>query len=115
MNFQGDIPAFIERPDQASIQYFLFGKALGQPGHTFAFQGHGHEYRCKVAAEQGFEVKVILFATQSVSDDSPQSGLMGVSQVGQRRRRGAEVSGSTRKRYENVLPHLLADELIWSQ
>ena len=112
MNFQRYVPAFVERPDQASIQYFLFGKALGQPSHTLAFQGHGHEHRCKMAAKKWFEVKVILFATQSVSDDTPQSGLMGVSEVGQCRRRGAEVSGRTRKGNENVLTHLLANELI---
>lgn len=84
MNFQGYIPAFIERSDQAPLQDLLLGEALGQPCYAFAFQSHGHEYRCKVAAEQWLEVQVIFFATQSVSDDTPQSRLMGISQVGQR-------------------------------
>lgn len=65
-----------------------------------------------MAAEEWLEVKVIFLATQPVSNDTPQPRLMGVRKVGQCRRRGAEVSGGTRKRHKNVFTHLLADELI---
>ncbi|MNC60075.1 hypothetical protein D3C75_1099310 [compost metagenome] len=68
-----------------------------------------------MAAEKWFEVKVIFLAMQSVSDDAPQSGLMGISEVRQCRWGSAEVGGGTRQRNENVLANLLADELIRGQ
>lgn len=82
MNLQRYIPALIECPDQTPVQHLLFGEALGQPRHSFAFQCHGHEHCRKVAAEQRFEVQVIFLAAQSVGDDASQSGFVGVREVG---------------------------------
>lgn len=68
-----------------------------------------------MAAEKGFEVKVIFLAMQPVSNDAPQSGLMCVSEVRQCRWGGAEVGGSTGQWNENVLTYFLADELVRGQ
>lgn len=83
MNFQWNIPAFVERPDQPPISHLLFCQAFGQPRNSLAFQGHGHQHCSKVTAEKRFEVKVILLAMESVSNDAAKTRFLGVCQVGQ--------------------------------
>ncbi|VVM54549.1 hypothetical protein PS624_00964 [Pseudomonas fluorescens] len=65
-----------------------------------------------MAAEKRFQMKIIFFAVESVSDDSANTRFVRIGQVRQCFRGGTKTGRGTRQWHEYILANLLSSELI---